>query len=147
MFTISKEIQFDAGHRVPAHKSKCFNPHGHRYRVVAHLSGDVVTEPGAPDEGMLMDFSELKNILTEMVHDYLDHGFIVYKDDQPMLQCFDGCDDWKIIIFPYIPTAENLAKWIWDTIKPSIDDHFRGNLKLERIEVYETPTSLACYSV
>src|SRR5262245_56527683 len=76
-YYISKEVQFDAGHRVPNHDSKCRNPHGHRYRVEAWLTGDLVTTPGAPDEGMLMDFGALKKILMREIHDKLDHGFIV----------------------------------------------------------------------
>jgi 6-pyruvoyl tetrahydropterin synthase/QueD family protein len=120
--TISKEIEFDAGHRIPNHKSKCRNPHGHRYRVVAYCEGQIVTEPGAPDEGMLIDYGDLKSIMISKIHDPLDHGFIVWHDDKDLLDAFMWWDPaalpnpekvvtagmdpvWKIIRFPYIPTA------------------------------------------
>ena len=74
MYTISKEIQFDAGHRVPLHTSKCKNPHGHRYRVVAFLEGELITS--GPETGMVRDFSHVKQALTEFVHDVFDHGFV-----------------------------------------------------------------------
>jgi 6-pyruvoyltetrahydropterin/6-carboxytetrahydropterin synthase len=143
---ISKEIEFDAGHRVPNHKSKCRNPHGHRYKVQAVLIGSIVEEPGASDEGMLVDFSDLKTILTEKVHDVLDHGFIVYEGDRAMRILFEQGESWKVIIFPYIPTAENIARWIWDQIVGEINGRFRGNLELQSIRVWETPTSAAVYA-
>jgi len=148
---ISKEIELDAGHRVPNHESKCRNPHGHRYKIIATCSGPIIEEPGAPDEGMLVDFSHLKKFLTEEVHDVLDHGFIVYEKDAVMLGRLgynpDGQyeADWKIIIFPYIPTAENIARWAYDQIQPQVANHFRDNLVLEFITVWETPTSMAQY--
>lgn len=54
--SVSKDVQFDAGHRVPSHASKCRNPHGHRYRVVAYCVGDVVEDGGSADDGMVVDF-------------------------------------------------------------------------------------------
>jgi 6-pyruvoyltetrahydropterin/6-carboxytetrahydropterin synthase len=156
--TIQKEIEFDAGHRVPNHESKCRNPHGHRYRVLVSLEGEIVEEEGAADEGMLIDFSNVKNLLVNLVHDPLDHGFIVYEGDQELLEAFSWYDEvtgikegpiggpaWKIIRFPYIPTAENLAIWIWEQLEEPVEDYWRGNLRLLDVEVYETPTSAASY--
>lgn len=155
--TISKEVEFDAGHRVPNHKSKCRNPHGHRYRVRVYATGPIVEESGAPDEGMLVDFSDLKAILTERVHDVLDHGFIVHKDDEQMIEALYGylptdptmgaaSYDWKVIIFPYIPTAENIARWCWEQIQGPLETRFRSGLVLNAVTVYETPTSEATYN-
>jgi 6-pyruvoyltetrahydropterin/6-carboxytetrahydropterin synthase len=139
-YAITREIQFDAGHRVPNHKSKCRNPHGHRYRVVARLQGDLHDEAGASDEGMVHDFGDVKDILMEKVHDPLDHGFIVYQNDDQLLDALDGYD-WKIIVFPYIPTAENIARWIFE----QIHGLFNHSVMLMRVQVWETPTSMAAY--
>lgn len=150
--TMSKEIGFDAGHRVPGHRSKCRHPHGHRYRVIAYCTGDIVEEAGAADEGMLVDFGDLKKWMTELIHDVLDHGFIVYEDDQRMRQMFDfdvavdkGESPFNIIVFPYVPTAENIARWCWEQLLPAVNKHWRGNLELAKVEVWETPTSMATY--
>jgi 6-pyruvoyltetrahydropterin/6-carboxytetrahydropterin synthase len=101
---------------------------------------------------MLVDFGHLKTILTTEIHDVLDHGFIVYEGDQDLLELFVGGGttqyfkyNWKVIIFPYIPTAENLARWCWEQLKFPLDQHFRGNLLLDCIKVWETPTSTATY--
>ena len=109
-FLVTKEVEFDAGHRVPNHESKCRNPHGHRYRVRICVIGKLVDKSGASDEGMVIDFGNLKALLVEYVHDPLDHGFIVYEGDQQLLECFEGTHlyEWKVIEFPYIPTAERI---------------------------------------
>lgn len=156
---ISKQIEFDAGHRVPNHKSKCRNPHGHRYSVIVSCKGKIVETPGASDEGMLVDFSDLKHLMMGHIHDVLDHGFIVYEQDEDMLNslCFewhrdDGSHlawqskfDWNVIIFPYIPTAENIARWCWEQLYDRISTTFHSNLWLEAVTVFETPTSEATY--
>lgn len=139
MYTIAKEIEFDAGHRVPLHESKCKNPHGHRYKVEAEVAGELIEE--GPETGMVRDFSIIKELLTKRVHDVYDHGFMVYKDDHEMDLFVNMCltYNWKCIITDFIPTAECLAKAIFDDLK----SHLPG---LFQVNVYETPTSLATYA-
>ncbi len=138
MFVINKEIQFDAGHRVPLHASKCKNPHGHRYRVVAYIDGELITE--GPESGMVRDFSIVKQLLTERVHDVYDHGFIIHEDDAVMYHALnDNNEDWKVIIVPFIPTAECLAEAIYWDLKEN------GLPNLRKIDVWETPTSCASF--
>jgi 6-pyruvoyltetrahydropterin/6-carboxytetrahydropterin synthase len=149
VYTVSKEIELDAGHRVPNHKSKCRNPHGHRYRLRVTITGELVTAGGASDEGMLADFGDLKGIMTEKVHDVLDHGFIVHEGDQVMAAAFKAmAEPWagerpKLIVVPFIPTAENLAKWCWDQLEADVRTM---GFELQLIELWETPTSLATYA-
>ena len=145
--TVSKEVEFDAGHRVPNHASKCRNPHGHRYRVRATAAGDIVAEAGASSEGMVVDFGDLKALLTDLVHDRFDHGFIVHAADRPMRKALAMLDEPKVIVVPYIPTAENLAADIYRTVGPELADRWGAtNVRLTLVEVWETPTSLATYT-
>lgn len=137
---ISKEVEFDAGHRVPNHESKCKHPHGHRYRVRATLEGDIVEDPTSPEHGMLTDFSFVKQILTSQVHDLFDHSFVIHQDDKELLDLLDG-HGWRIVITTLVPTAENIARMAWDSIADCLD----GRLRLVEIAVWETPTSVAYY--
>ena len=142
MNIVTKEIQFDAGHRVPLHKSKCRNPHGHRYRVVAEVQGPLQTEGSST--GMVYDFGNLKAIL-QSVHDRFDHGFIAWSGDAALLPFipFPESDEeeWKVIIVNYHPTAENLAEdiygFVWSWLPSTVE--------LLSITVWETPTSSATY--
>lgn len=147
-FIVSKEIEFDAGHRVPLHGSKCRNPHGHRYRVVAHVAGNLQEEGAAT--GMVLDFTDIKVALTELVHDKYDHGFIVHTDDLFMrdalmvpehLSTEDemyNANGWKIIIVDWTPTAEEMAREVYNILKVRLPG-------LIQVDVYETPTSRATY--
>ena len=143
--SISKEIEFDAGHRVPSHQGKCRNPHGHRYKVRVTCVGEIIDNPGAPDNGMLVDFSDLKTLMNTEVHDVLDHSFIIWEKDEALQKVMHG-NDWLIVDFPYIPTAENLARWAWEKLYPLINARFGANLELEEVAIWETPTSVAYYS-
>ena len=141
---ITKEIELDAGHRVPNHVSKCRNPHGHRYRFRVMCVGQIVDDPTHPDFGMLTDFANLKTLMTTRIHDVLDHAMIVHQDDTDLLDAMDG-RGWKVIVFPTVPTAENLAVWAWDQLEQAIHDEFDDLLELAEIAVWETPTSVAYY--
>lgn len=154
-YIVEKEIEFDAGHRVPNHKSKCRNPHGHRYRLRTYTRGPVVTEAGSSDEGMVADFSDIKALMTHLIHDKLDHGFIVYENDVVMRRILlDGSTaehdsgqslpEWNVNVVPFVPTAENLAKWCYDRLAVPIAS-LNGGLKLQCVRLWETPTSVAQY--
>ena len=141
---ISKNVEFDAGHRVPMHESKCKNPHGHRYKIEAICTGAIITDPESPEYGMLTDFSRLKEFLTHYIHDVLDHAMIIHKDDEDFLDAMSG-HGWRIVVFPYVPTAENLARWAWQELQPALETAYGDTLTLTQIAVWETPTSVAYY--
>lgn len=85
MQTISKTIEFDAGHRVPTHAGQCRSPHGHRYKVTVRVSGRVVPDLDlASESGMVTDFAFLKDTMMRLVHKTYDHAFIVWEKDDAM---------------------------------------------------------------
>ncbi len=137
-YLISKQIEFDAGHRVPLHDSKCKNPHGHRYRVQVTIEGELITE--GPQTGMVKDFGHLKQDMMELIHDRYDHGFIIHSEDVAMQVLISAFDSFKIIVEDFVPTAECLAKKCWDLLKET----GRYN-NLREVAVWETPTSVAYY--
>jgi 6-pyruvoyltetrahydropterin/6-carboxytetrahydropterin synthase len=143
---ISKIIEFEYGHRIPNHKSVCRGLHGHHGKLVISLEGDVVTKSGVSDEGMLMDFSEVKNIAMKQIHDRMDHGFIAYEKDEEALQAISRVAGNKTVVVPFIPTAENLAKWCFELLRPEYRSVYGNLLRLQSVEFFETPTSVARYT-
>jgi 6-pyruvoyltetrahydropterin/6-carboxytetrahydropterin synthase len=120
--------------------------HGHRYRFEAEIEGDVVQDSGVSDEGMLMDFSDISEILTVHIHDIVDHAFVVYEHDTQALEALKCMDDThRTVIVPFIPTAENLAKWAFDQVQPHIVSAYGNKLKLVAMHVRETPKSVATW--
>lgn len=100
---------------------------------------------------MVRDFGNVKAVLTEQVHDVFDHGFIVHELDTDMKKglglYFDpepmqyiSTLNWKVIVVPYYPTAECLAKDIFERCRKYLPN-------LYQIDVWETPTSCASYNI
>ena len=145
--SIRRWVETDTGHRVPNHKRKCKHFHGHRYRWEAEIEGDVVSESGASEEGMLIDFSDISQILTEHIHDIVDHAFLVYEhDDVAQKALSEMGDGHRTVVVPFIPTAENLAKWAFEQVEPHIRTSFDNELKLRAFHVRETPKSWATWT-
>ncbi|MEM0915821.1 MAG: 6-carboxytetrahydropterin synthase QueD [Planctomycetota bacterium] len=113
---LTKTLDFEAAHWLPCFPEghKCRRMHGHSFKV------DVVIEGEAdPGKGYLVDFGDIKKH-TQPIVDRLDHY---------CLNDIEGLEN---------PTAENLAKWIYDRL---IDD--LPILKLVRVR--ETCTTAAEY--
>lgn len=140
---ITTRLEFDAGHRIPHHKSQCRNLHGHRYAMEITLSGDIIALESASENGMVMDFADVKRIARESVVDVWDHAFLVYEKDTEVLDFLNSLPNHKTVIFPTVPTAENMAAEAFRILKNEYHDTFGNHLNLERVRLYETPNSWA----
>ena len=140
---ITSRLEFDAGHRIPNHNSQCRHLHGHRYTIEITLSGDVITAEGSSEQGMVMDFSDVKRIAKERVVDAWDHAFLVYRGDKVVLDFLNTLPNNKTVVLDIIPTAENLAKTTFDLLLDAYRDTYGNHLRLERVRLYETPNNWA----
>jgi 6-pyruvoyltetrahydropterin/6-carboxytetrahydropterin synthase len=77
----TREIQFDAAHRVPYHGSKCKHMHGHRYKVILSMTCTSLGKVGSPEDGMVMDFGIMKQVLETYVSTPADHATLLYVGD------------------------------------------------------------------
>ncbi len=140
---ITTRLEFDSGHRIPNHKSQCRNLHGHRYVLEITLSGDIIKQENASENGMVMDFSDVKAIAKESVVNVWDHAFLVYQHDADVLNFLNSLPDHKTVVFPTVPTAENMALEAFKILKSKYHDNYGNHLKLEKVRLYETPNSWA----
>ena len=140
---ITTRLEFDSGHRIPNHKSQCRNLHGHRYVIEITLGGDIIQNEQASEDGMVMDFSDVKRIARESVVDVWDHAFIVYKNDQVVLDFLNTLPDHKTVVFETVPTAENMAAEAFRILKNRYQDTYGNQLTLSLVRLYETPNSWA----
>jgi len=143
---ITRRLEFDAGHRIPNHNSQCKHLHGHRYAIEITLSGDVITTEGASEQGMVMDFSDVKRIAKERVVDVWDHAFLVYRGDKVVLDFLNTLPNHKTVVMDVIPTAENLARVAFDLLLDAYRDTYGNHLQLERVRLFETPNNWADHS-
>jgi 6-pyruvoyltetrahydropterin/6-carboxytetrahydropterin synthase len=88
-----KEFSFEAAHKLPLvdKNHKCFNLHGHSFKVKVTIEGPVNAL------GWVMDFSDIKKFCQPIIEE-LDHKY---------LNEIDGLDN---------PTSENIAVWIWQRL-------------------------------
>jgi 6-pyruvoyltetrahydropterin/6-carboxytetrahydropterin synthase len=110
---VSKEFTFDSAHFLTKYHGKCENMHGHTYRLRVTVEGPV------QEDGMVLDFKELKSLVKEKVVDKYDH--------QNLNDFFEN------------PSAELIAMKIWEDLK----DLPSG--KLFEVVLWETADSFVTY--
>ena len=138
MYTLKTEQSFDSAHFLADYVGKCRNIHGHRWRVIIEIQGDALLESGEK-RGMLVDFGDLKNDLKKLA-DELDHSLIIESGslkDETMEALRD--EEFRIVEFPFRPTAENFAKYFYDRMSGL-------GYRVREAVVYETPNNCASYS-
>ena len=143
MISITRRVHFDAGHRIPDHRSQCRNLHGHRYVLDITLEGVVADAPGESSNGMVMDFSDIKSIAHEHIVDRWDHAFLVYAGDEAVRAFLDSLPGHKTVVLDRIPTAENLVRIAFDTLAPHYRSRYGNDLRLARLRLFETPNCWA----
>jgi 6-pyruvoyltetrahydropterin/6-carboxytetrahydropterin synthase len=140
---ITRRLEFDAGHRIPDHKSQCRHLHGHRYALEITLTGQVKNLPGQSDNGMVMDFSEVKMLAKTHVIDVWDHEFLVWREDHAVAGFLATLPHHKTVIMDAVPTAENLARTAFEILDRVYQATYGNLIRLERIRLFETPNCWA----
>lgn len=139
MYTLKTEQSFDSAHFLYGYEGKCRNIHGHRWRVIIEIYDENLCKEGQK-RGMIVDFGDLKRDLKGLC-DYLDHAFIIESGSlkKATLDALMS-ENFRIIEFDFRPTAENLAKYIYDKMTEK-------GYKVKSTQVYETPNNCASYGV
>jgi 6-pyruvoyltetrahydropterin/6-carboxytetrahydropterin synthase len=133
---ISKTFFFDAAHRLPFHKGKCFNLHGHRYEVTVGLLG-------TPDEnGIVMDYGDIKKTIGAWIDENLDHATLVSADDTALLE-YVKSNGFRHYVFLEQTTAELMSLYLAHMFSKMLPE----NIVMKRLVIKETPTSEAVYEV
>ncbi len=140
---ITRRLEFDAGHRIPDHRSQCRHLHGHRYAIEITLSGGIVEAEGQPNNGMVMDFSEVKRVAKDRLVDAWDHAFLAYRGDADIVRFLESLPGHKTVLLDRVPTAENLARIAFRILDPLYADIYGNHLRLEQVRIYETPNCWA----
>lgn len=130
---VSRKAHFNAAHRLfrsdwddaknAAIFGLCNNPnfHGHNYELIVSVTGEIDQETG-----FVMDMKVLKDLIKEKIEDELDH-----KNLNLEIEWFKKMN----------PTAENIAVYIWDKLRPSI-----ASAHSLEVVLYETPRNFVTYS-
>jgi 6-pyruvoyltetrahydropterin/6-carboxytetrahydropterin synthase len=131
MFLVSREIDFCYGHRLLNYAGKCRHLHGHNGRALITFRAESLD-----DRGMVLDFGEIKNLVSRWIDDNLDHRMVLQRDDPavPVLQQLGE----PVYLLDVNPTAENIAKLIFDVA-------LAQGVPVVEVRVWETPRCCATY--
>ncbi len=110
---IAKEFTFDSAHFLKDYHGKCEHMHGHTYKMRVMVEGKI------QKNGLVMDFSELKEIVNRKVVDKWDHNIINDTLEHA--------------------SVENMCVWAWNELKPELSG-------LVEIRIWETANSFAIYN-
>ncbi|QSB02277.1 6-carboxytetrahydropterin synthase [Methylomonas sp. EFPC1] len=131
MYIITKEVYFCYGHRLMNHPGKCRNLHGHS--VKASIS---IKQNNLNDQGMVCDFSDVKDCVDGFINKVLDHNFLLHKDD-PIIPALVANNEQFLAIDEH-PTAEVLSKMIYQHVK-------QQGFNVDQVVLWETASANACY--
>jgi len=137
MFTIRKEFKFEMAHRLMSSYSKsCQRIHGHSYILEVFLESETLNE-----DGMVLDFGHLKDIADDYINSW-DHAIVLcQRDNEYINKVGDG-----IKIVSYNPTAEEMARDIYNHIKDKLSNLENNNAVISKVRLHETRTGWAEYS-
>jgi len=136
---ITKEFNFEMAHALWNYNGLCKNIHGHSYKLFVTIIGKPANDPASQNNGMLVDFSELKSLVKENVIGFYDHSLVLFKNSEPeLLQNVSNMFE-KFHIVDFQPTCENLVLDIANRILSKLP----AELKLHSIRLNETATAYA----
>lgn len=121
MFEIMVEDTFSSAHQLIGYEGPCENLHGHTWKVQVFYKGSRLGKLG-----MLFDFKKARMILKEVIFGFDHHNL-------NELKAFKSIN----------PTAENIAKVIFDEVKKKI----KKEIRLEKVTVWESEETCATYSL
>ncbi len=143
---VLKSFTFDASHRLPNYKGKCANLHGHTWKLVVGVSGEVdgVT-------GFVVDFSQLSDLVRRHVLEHvLDHAYL----GQGGLGNMGGPGPFIPPVWgeDFLPTCENLVAAIVRLLQPWVGElpsqlDRLNRPKLTTVELYESASSKAVWKL
>jgi len=136
---ITKEFSFEMAHVLWNYDGPCRNVHGHSYRLFVTLSGKPLDSKGDPRDGMVIDFTDLKQIVKREIIAIFDHAVTVSEnfDSEKLENCRKMFGN--TVVVDYQPTCENLvADFAGRIIK-----HIPPGIRLHSLKLYETANSFA----
>lgn len=132
MFRVTRQIDFCYGHRLLNYNGKCRFLHGHNGRAEI-----VIEAPQLDALGMVLDFSDIKRVVSTWIDNTLDHRMLLHRDD-PAVKFLQEMGE-PLFLMDENPTAENIARLIFDFTA-------EAGFPIIEARLWETPNCHASYA-
>lgn len=129
---IAKEFRWEMGHRLTFHEGLCINIHGHSYKMLVEVGGDL------DSNGMIIDYYDLKKVIGPIIEE-LDHSFMVKASDEIVIEFLQKMNS-KHVVVNFESTAENIANYMLEKIEKA---GLPENVTSVRAKVFETENTYA----
>lgn len=131
MYQVTRQIDFCYGHRLLNYEGKCKHLHGHNGRALI-----TIEAPQLDFRGMVIDFSEIKQVVSTWIDENLDHRMILDRKD-PVVAMLEKLGE-PMYLIDENPTAENIAKIIFEYTA-------QKGFPVIEVQLWETPRCFATY--
>jgi len=131
MYKVTKELHFCYGHRLMQYQGKCRVPHGHNAKVAIDLAAETLDPLG-----MVVDFTDVKQVLQGWIDRNLDHRMLLRRDD-PLAKWLQEMGE-PCFIVDHNPTAETIAQLIFEYAVAQ-------GFPVVEVRLWESPDSYATY--
>lgn len=137
---ITKKFNFETGHALYGYDGKCKNVHGHSYKLSVTVIGTPIGDSNNVKYGMVIDFGDLKKIVSSQIVNKFDHA-TVFNKNTPHIELARELEkrDHNVILVDYQPTSEMMLIDFAEKIKSRLPE----NIKLHSLKLQETGTSHA----
>lgn len=131
MFRVTRQIDFCYGHRLLNYDGKCRYLHGHNGRAII-----AIEAPSLDERGMVLDFSDIKRVVSGWIDENLDHRMLLHRDD-PIVPLLRSQGE-PVFLMDHNPTAENIARLIFEFTRSQ-------GFPIVETNLWETPNCFATY--
>lgn len=107
------------------------------------LTGTIIDKAGDAANGMVMDFSQVKDLANLHLVSAWDHAFLAFSGDRTVVDFLTALPGHKTVLLDCIPTAENLARTAFKILDAAYRDTYGNHLRLHQVRLYETPNCWA----
>lgn len=137
---ITKQFAFETGHALYGYDGKCRNVHGHSYKLSVTVIGKPISDVSHVKYGMVIDFSDLKDIVKEEIVSVFDHA-TVFNKNTPHVELAKELENrgHNVLLVDYQPTSEMMVVDFAEKIKLRLPE----NIQLHSLKLQETETSFA----
>lgn len=136
---ITKEFKFEMAHALKGYEGPCKNIHGHSYELFVTVIGKPIDDEASSNNGMVIDFKLLKNIVRENIIENYDHALVLHKESAALINDDSKELYGKLVAVDYQPTSENMLIYFAAILR----DKLPVNVKLYSLLLRETVTSFA----
>lgn len=150
LLRLTKRFTFEMAHALPHYQGKCHNIHGHSYKLYVTVEGTtefqgcnaiIGAQAGDPSQGMVIDFSQIKQIVEQQIISPFDHALVLPREESSDIGSATMLGGYpaNLITVDFQPTTENLLLHF----ARLLDGKLPEGTRLHSLKLYETESSCA----